>query len=145
MKLNVNSIQSEFDPDSEPVSVMNPEFEIPSLNQTSDGAESMTSTPLRLLPAKIKYNEVHFMVDSASLSTNMISIKILPSISVLFILAVLQVTAVALIEALESFASDPTANRNTRVNLQPFEVQVRKRASTTTKTGPMAGLWIKVH
>lgn len=58
----------------------------------------------------------------------MISIKILPSFSVLFILAVLQVIAAAPIEALESSASDPIAGRNTRVDPQPFEVQARKRA-----------------
>ncbi|KAG0065889.1 hypothetical protein BGZ92_005450, partial [Podila epicladia] len=47
-KLNMNSIQSESDP--EPESALNPDSESSDLNHTSDGTESMTSAPL-LFPA----------------------------------------------------------------------------------------------
>jgi hypothetical protein len=76
LKLNIHLIQSEPDPDPEsdpalkfePEPVLNPDPEPSALNNTSDGAESMTSTPLQFLLAKIKCTKIHFMVDSGTMN-----------------------------------------------------------------------------
>ncbi|KAF8974123.1 hypothetical protein BGZ52_009668, partial [Haplosporangium bisporale] len=66
-KLNIHSIQSEPNPESnlspEPESVLNPESSV--LNHTSDGAEPMMSVPLLFLPVKMKSTKVHFMFKKA--------------------------------------------------------------------------------
>jgi hypothetical protein len=76
LKLNIHSIQFEPDPNPEfdpalnlePEPVLNPDPKPSALNNASNGAESMISAPLLFLLAKIKFTEVHFMVDSGAMN-----------------------------------------------------------------------------
>jgi len=61
-------IQSDPNPESEPEPEFNLNPEPEDLNHASNDAESMSSMPLLFLPVKIKYAEVHFMIDSGAMN-----------------------------------------------------------------------------